>query len=109
MPAERTTPDALTIAYIAMGAQKFMETDEFQQRTTEPKGGELEFVGEVIDHALMLDCKADKREADFLGVFLYEVADLFGYQIAKMLTNEGQITRQAAEDLADTLIAANCL
>lgn len=109
MTTARTAPDALTIAYIAMGAQTYMLTPEFRRRGTQSHGGELEFIDGIIEHALMLDRKADAHAEDFSGVFLYEVAAEFGHKLAQRLALMGEASPAFIETLADTLIAANCL
>lgn len=85
----RTAPDALTIAYIAIGARSAL--DELKSREYNRvtgceagTGGELDLIDEVIAHALAMDTAADAVE-DFAGVFLYEVAEPFGEQYVQAL------------------------
>jgi hypothetical protein len=108
MTTERTTPDMLTVAYIAMGAKEYMTTLEFDRRTTDSHGGELEFIDSIIGHAQMLDSKADVVDEHFTGVFLYEVAETFGWHVAQMYACDGDAPSEIVEALADRLIAANC-
>jgi len=105
----RTTAEPLTIAYIAMGAQTYMKTPAFQERGTQPQGGELEFISDIIDHALMLDRKADTAQDSFSGVFVYDVAEEFGHKLAQRLTEHCDANNEFVESLADTLIAAACV
>jgi len=108
MKTIRTLAEPLTIAYIAMGAQTYMQTAEFRHRETQTEGGELEFVGDIISHARMLDSKADERQDDFSGVFLYEVAEEFGNKLAQRLALMGEASPAFIEGLADALIDTCC-
>lgn len=104
----RTLPDALTIAYIAMGVKVYMQTPEFHNRTARTHEAELGFVEGIIRHARMLDSKADARQDDFTGVFLYEVAEPFGTMLAQRLILMGEASDEFIESLADGLIDAAC-
>jgi hypothetical protein len=108
MSTIRTLAEPLTIAYIAMGAQTYMQTPEYRHRTTESHEGELDFIGDIIRHARMLDSKADERQDDFSGVFLYEVAEEFGNKLAQRLALMGEASPAFIEGLADALIDSNC-
>ncbi|AWB77302.1 TPA: hypothetical protein ACKQCJ_000351 [Stenotrophomonas maltophilia] len=104
----RVQPDALTIAYIAIGARSAL--DELKSRDYNRvtgcdagTGGELDLIDEVIRHALAMDTAADAVE-DFSGVFLYEVAEPFGEAYVKALAR-GE-TPDAAAMIADLI--ASC-
>lgn len=100
---ERTHPNPMTIAYIAIGASHALQ-DYFADG-----GGcltsEEAFVRDVVGHALMLDRKADVVDngVGFSGVFTYEVAEPFGMQLAKSMPYGQDLN---AEQLADELIEA---
>lgn len=92
MQDERTQPDALTIAYMAMGAQNTIRETKpagtLPGRVVDAYEGQLGFIGAVIDHALILDRMADQLAGDLDGVFLYEIAEPFGEEYARQLIAE---------------------
>lgn len=91
-------PDPLTVAYIALGAKGVLaDCDNLPARY-----GELEFIGECIEHAAMLDalCPAD----GFNGVWVYEVAEPFGESIALAIIERRDYD---AADIARKLVGAH--
>ena len=72
--------DPTTIAYIAIGAKEALKASGNFPKNYQ--GGELEFIGECIQHARLLDKEAPDECA---GVFAYEIAEPFGEQYAKAL------------------------
>lgn len=106
----RTAPDALTIAYIALGARTALQQlpNRIHDKVTGADigmGGELDTIGEAIEHALALDIAADKvcEEGGFGGCFLYEVAEPFGATYIQALADGRQ---PEVETIIATLIAA---
>lgn len=92
-PNERTKPEALTIAYLAMGAQNAIRTmpgKHLPDRVADAYQGEMNFIEAVTDHALLLDRMADLLDQGdgLAGVFLYEIAEPFGEEYARQLIAE---------------------
>lgn len=82
----RTAPDALTIAYLAIGAASAINArGSLPSAVSDAFGGQLGFIEDVTDHALMLDTMADDLANDMDGVFLYEIAEPFGEEYAERL------------------------
>jgi len=100
--ATRTHADTLTIAYVAIGADDAIHA--MQDRGTncdfEKWGGELGFIEEVTNHALMLDRLADGQE--LAGCFVYEVAQPFGFKMASAIYEGSKVS---AEDVGRQLVA----
>lgn len=99
---ERSVADDLTIAYMAIGAKTILQQP---QHLHSPRTrGELEYVSDVIKHALLLDRLADGREENFSGVFLYEAAEPFGEFIATCLMDGTPITDELLKATGEELI-----
>ncbi len=100
----RIEPEALTVAYIALGARealKGLREGEYEEVTGSAAGlgGELDVIGDAINHALAMDIAADDVE-EFGGVFLYEVAEPFGRDyILTLAKGERPNVRQMIADL----------
>lgn len=99
----RTTADPLTIAYMAIGAQEVLDCNKEGGRVL--VAGQLDFIGDVIEHAKMLDDIADGY-TDFSGVFCYEVAEPFGQYLANLLLLEDTIDVEKARAEATKLVRA---
>lgn len=94
--------DPLTLAYVALGAGRALDA---RKRTgCQTAGGELEFISDVITHAPLLDAMATDR--DFHAVFVYEVAEPFGEQLADHLLDGNDATADFVNALASKLISA---
>ena len=86
-PAKRTEPDCLTAGFMAIGAET-----EFKRQTAEGAcfillGGYLGFIGDVLQHGLMLDKVADHidKHGEHPGCWCYEVAEEFGGKFAEQV------------------------
>jgi hypothetical protein len=94
--------DPLTLAYVALGAGRALDA---RKRTgCQTAAGELDFISDVITHAPLLDAMAADR--DFHAVFVYEVAEPFGEQLADHLLDGNEATAEFVNTLATTLISA---
>lgn len=102
-PVER--PDALTIAYMALGAAAAIADASVPNRYAQ-QGGELDLIDEVIGHAFLLETLAQGQE--FERVFAYDVARPYGEFVARKLRADGRITHDEAKTKAMELIAAAC-
>lgn len=83
----RTTPNPLTIAYMAIGAQRAIlkYTQEMPEKMTAlvaASGGQLSIIDEVIGHALLADMVGDHIDSLEMqvGVWCYEIED-FGFDL----------------------------
>jgi hypothetical protein len=78
----RTHADPLTIAYIAIGAIAAWEKHQDKWNPNKWEG-QLGFISNVIAPALELDRMGDANPIN--GVFVYEIAETFGYDYAEAL------------------------
>jgi hypothetical protein len=93
IPAETLPPpasDPLSVAYMAIGAVNVL--NEYARTTSDDGhvdfdqwGGQLGFIGEVIQHEPVMEAIYQERPDDYGGVFVYEVAEPFGAFIAERL------------------------
>lgn len=74
-------PEPLTVAYIAKGAAQTLRDDDEKLYNPDDWEGELGFIGQAIEPALMLDRVAAKMDGH-PGVWVYEVAETFGERYA---------------------------
>lgn len=104
----RTMPDPLTIAYVAIGAMDAWAETPLRRRdaVTDEYNGQLHFVAEIIRHAPMLDQLADESEEDLAGVFVYEVAQAFGYEVARWMIAGETVDEAMAQDIGAHLLTA---
>ena len=109
----RTTPDTLTVAYVAIGAIDALDRDgerpiREQKYNADDWDGQMGFIEAVTNHALLLDQLADlvDEQGGFNGVFLYEVAQEFGEQFGLALLDDRSANpRPLAERLIKDLQA----
>ena len=85
MKQKRTTPEPLTVAYIALGASAVL--NEAVPSVIEDYSGQIGLMDAIVSPALLLD-----RVADYFddhdghpGVFQYEVSEPFGEAWARVL------------------------
>ena len=99
----RTAADDLTIAYMGMGFSAYCHSYHKKHNAFPDFCGQLEAVSEVIQHALLADRVADyfDRFEGHPGVFVYEVAEPFGLELAAMLHSEGS---GLADDVVQALL-----
>lgn len=99
-----TTPEPVTIAYIAIGAQQALRDGDrvLVDRLTEAHDGQFRLIESVCAHALLLDQMAAAVEGGLHGVFAYEIAEPFGYRYVCALMIEAAPN---ATDLARGLFA----
>lgn len=105
-------PEALTIAYIAMGAQRRMQVavrsseSEAHQKLIDTAGGELG----VIDHIIAFAGDVEKLHEKFGSdsyVFAYDVCEEFGYYaVDRMLKAESYATVDLFELARLTIVDA---
>lgn len=99
-------PDPLTIAYMAMGAQKVL--DKHPELVARYQGGELELIADVIRYAGYADELATEKQFELSGVFVYEVAEPLGqYVVERMLVRERDIDG-AVKRRTELLVAECC-
>jgi hypothetical protein len=93
-----STPHLLTVAYMAMGAQKVL--DKNPELVGRYDGGELELISAVIGYAQAADDLASEKTFELQGVFVYEVAEPLGDIVGRMLVRErdmdGAVKRHTA-------------
>jgi hypothetical protein len=101
MPNTTNTPDPMTVAYIALGVAGAIRNLQERDGAVdfEKWEGQFHFVERVVRHAALLDRLAEGRE--LFGMFLYEVAEPFGCNIAYSLYAESDVS---AEDYARKLL-----
>jgi len=101
---QRTEPDHLTLAYVALGAGNALRTagdslnlDEFE--------GQMGLISQVVGRALFLDIVADWFEAreGHAGVFVYEVAEPFGTAYTTALLKSGDAGADPAAILREIM------
>lgn len=105
----RTTADAQTVAYIAIGAHAAIRVrGSLPTSTCDAFQGEESFIDECIRHALMLDRMADALPDGCFGVFCYEIAEPFGERYARELIahEEHDLASPDAETIARELFDA---
>jgi hypothetical protein len=108
----RTSPDPLTIAYMAIGAEAAInkyakEMPEKMNSILESNGGRLNVISEVIGHALLADMVGDYIDAHGMhkDVWCYRIEE-FGFNLVANAVEP--ISRQYASDiLLDTLSTAD--
>lgn len=101
-----SSPDPLTIAYMAMGAQKVL--DKHPELVSRYQGGELELIADVIQYAGYADELATEKQFELSGVFVYEVAEPLGqYVVERMLVRERDIDG-AVKRRTELLVAECC-
>jgi hypothetical protein len=86
-PAKRTEPDYLTAGFMAIGADT-----EFRRQAAEGayfvlQDGYLGFIGDVLQHGLLLDKVADHidKHGEHPGCWCYDVAEAFGGKFAEQV------------------------
>ena len=95
--------DPLDIAYIALGAKQALSSS----RPSHGVGafdGELAYVQACIEHAGLLDEAWERCSDTFPGVWCYEVAEPFGFQMGKHLLHGGDA--KEARSILDRIVAA---
>lgn len=107
-PAKRTEPDYLTAGFMAIGAET-----EFKRQTAEGahfvlQGGYLGFIGDVLQHGLMLDKVADHidKHGEHPGCWCYEVAEAFGGKFAEQVRLECDSAESAKILLREIMVEA---
>lgn len=107
-PAKRTEPDYLTAGFMAIGAET-----EFKRQTAEGahfvlQGGYLGFIGDVLQHGLMLDKVADyiDKHGEHPGCWCYEVAEAFGGKFVEQVRLECDSAESAKILLHEIMVAA---
>ena len=101
-----STPDPLTIAYMAIGAQKVL--DKHPELAHRYDGGELELISDVIQYAGYADELATQKTFELSGVFVYEVAEPLGqYVVERMLVRDRDIDG-AVKRRTEQLVAECC-
>ena len=93
--------DPLTIAYMALGAGQYWSAYSANGGGKYTKGGQLEFIGEVIEFANLADQVAAFFDlfGEHPGVFAYDVAESFGSHLAEVLCGGGELNDEMAEQL----------
>ena len=106
-PFKRTAPEAITLAYVAMGVRQALMLKQ-ESSALESYHGETAFVEAVIEHALTIDRVADWFDArdGHPGVFAYEVAEPFGKAFAGALLEQQSGELSPAVVLKDVMIDA---
>lgn len=95
--------DPLDIAYIALGAKQALSSS----RPSHGVGsfdGELAYVQACIEHAPLLAEAWEGCSDTFPGVWCYEVAEPFGFQIGQHLLHGGDAKN--AGSILDKIVAA---
>ncbi|MBN3777012.1 hypothetical protein G3O06_05435 [Burkholderia sp. Ac-20345] len=113
-PAEagqvRNEPDALTIAYLAIGARDVLREMRGQGLDVDLDSfrGETGFIDDVVGHALFADRASDWFDANdgHPGVFVYEVAEPFGDSLARSMIANGETVLEPGPILRDILAKA---
>lgn len=107
----RTEPDALTVAYVAIGARDALREIRASSSRVDldPFSGESGFVEEVIGHAMFVDLVGDWFDAngEHPGVFAYEVAETFGDSIARAMIANGNSVSDPRAILREILAHAS--
>lgn len=82
--------DPLTIAYVAHGAFKALDQagPRDHSRAIDRFEGELGFIDAVLAYLPQLE-GASTEPKDWLGVFPYDVAEPFGFEVGKRLIADG--------------------
>ena len=75
-----TKIDPLTIAYMAIGAARALDAADGPGNAL--AGGELEFIADVICHAPTLERLYLEHAGNYVGAFVYDVAEPFGHAYA---------------------------
>jgi hypothetical protein len=102
--------EPLTTAYVAIGAETYWRSRGNLDRSAmaEEYGGQLGFIGAVIEHAVILDRMANGRELD--AVFAYDIAEEFGARFARALFDGEDALfntpRELAEGIAKSIFDA---
>lgn len=107
-PKVRTEPDYLTAGFMAIGAET-----EFNRQTAKGarfvlRGGYLGFIGDVLQHGLMLDKVADyiDKHGDHPVCWCYEVAEEFGGKFAEQVLLECDSSKSAETLLREIMVEA---
>lgn len=92
--------DPLTIAYIAIGAHQAIRESPngmLPYDVCDKYEGQMNFIEEIIAPARLLDRIADEiaSKGAMNYVFLYEVAEPFGYQYAQALIRGEEVNLRA--------------
>jgi len=101
--------EPLTIAYIAMGAQRRMQVavrgteSEAQQKLIDCMSGELAVIDHVIAFADKLDLLQDSIGNDSY-VYAYEVCEEFGYYAVDRMLKTGTPNTVDLEEIARFII-----
>ncbi|WP_321967184.1 hypothetical protein [Burkholderia cepacia] len=97
----RSGPDALTLAYIAIGARGALVDARASSRVPDLDwaGGESGFIDSVLSHALLLDHVADWFDCNggHPVVFAYQVAEPFGEGIARAMIHFGRAVAETED------------
>lgn len=99
-----TTPEPVTIAYIAIGAAHALRDGDSRlvDRLVQAHEGQLNVIEAICAHALMLDQLEAAETGGLNGVFAYEIAEEFGYEFTRYLVLDASPN---AADIAAKLFA----
>ncbi len=86
-PKVRTEPDYLTAGFMAIGAETEFKRQAAKGARFVLWGGYLGFIGDVLQHGLLLDKVADyiDKHGDHPVCWCYEVAEEFGRKFAEQV------------------------
>lgn len=105
-PQERSQPEPLTIAYLAMGArQALLDLGQHGAVDLDAFNGEIDFIDQVIAHAKFVDHVADwfDENGEHPGAFSYEVVQPMGAAIASQMIGRGEPVSAPGELLGPIL------
>lgn len=107
--ATRTAADDLTIAYMAAGFAEFCRNYRDANGQSADFGeGQLAGMSIVISHALLADQVADYFDeiGEHPGVFVYEVAEPFGMELASLASQGVSLTDGVARSALNRIMLA---
>ena len=91
------------VAFLALGAAEYLREASSGPRNLDKFGGYMGLISEVISHApLLLERWQQTEPEEFGGVWLYDVTERFGQELARVLLN-GEDEKPA--ELLDQIIA----
>lgn len=107
-PAKRTEPDCLTAGFMAIGAEIGFKRQTDKGAHFVLQGGYLGFIGDVLQHGLMLDKVADHfdKHGEHPVCWCYDVAEEFGGKFAEQVLLECDSAESAKILLHEIMVEA---
>lgn len=95
--------DPMDIAYLAIGAKQALVEHLAEKGDQCGPGAEMEYIGEIIQYATLLDDIYKEVEEQWESVWAYEVAEAAGLALGRAYL-DGKLTYQEAERIVRELV-----